>query len=376
MKKNTVAASPNDRNTKVNVAAWCGLSERQLQTKLMPLCRHDRVNRLFLFRRFPAPTHPKLTQVNAPRLIRWSAVLSMLWIFASAIVFSVQARKDQTTHYELALGITAFPHGLLAKLNAKLVGAQSAVWWIGTDLYRQFKNPIIRPMYCATLRNSDLTITMGSASKALLVARGWQPNKTLPLMNEHDLQDFSPRSLKKRWHLIYVGRLDRHHKRLDLLLRSVSIAKQEFPKLSCAIVGAGPDLNRLQKLRNQLNLSDSVEFLGARKDIPDLLNQSQAFIMTSAWEGLPAAMIEALACGLPLIVPAVSDIPDLAKHNVNALLIEAQKPQDFARAIVSMMKDKSLYDTLVAGALETREQLKEGSLSTKIKEFWSEVLSK
>jgi glycosyltransferase involved in cell wall biosynthesis/tetratricopeptide (TPR) repeat protein len=83
-----------------------------------------------------------------------------------------------------------------------------------------------------------------------------------------------------------------------------------FPKLYFVWAGTGHMGDRLQKMVSDLNLNDHVRFLGERSDVPDLLDAADIFVLPSQFEGMPLAIMEAMAKGVPVIASAVSGIPE------------------------------------------------------------------
>jgi glycosyltransferase involved in cell wall biosynthesis len=86
------------------------------------------------------------------------------------------------------------------------------------------------------------------------------------------------------------------------------------------------------------------------------LRRARLFVMTSRMEGLPMAMIEALTCGVPVVVPDVGDVTTVAKHGENAWVVRDQTPEAYAEAIVTLLSDEPRRARLAEGALALRER--------------------
>jgi glycosyltransferase involved in cell wall biosynthesis len=98
------------------------------------------------------------------------------------------------------------------------------------------------------------------------------------------------------------------------------------------------------------------------------------FMMTSEADGLPMAMIEGLATGLPCVVPEDADITTVAKHDENALIVQVGDVDGFANAIFRLLDDPELYGRLSDGARQLRiDKAHEYSLAG-ISEVWDGVL--
>lgn len=102
------------------------------------------------------------------------------------------------------------------------------------------------------------------------------------------------------------------------------------------IAGKGSLENQLRCFVNEHELENRVIFLGLRQDIPELLASCDAFVMSSAWEGLPIAILEACNIGLPAVVTNVGGCGEVVINNQNGIVIEPENATQLAAAIDSM----------------------------------------
>ena len=100
------------------------------------------------------------------------------------------------------------------------------------------------------------------------------------------------------------------------------------------VVGVGRLFERTRRMVRDMQLDDCVEFLGARTDIPDLLNASDGFVLSSAWEGMPNVILEAMSASLPVVATNVGGVSELVIHRRTGYLVE---PGD-AHALYEAMK--------------------------------------
>jgi glycosyltransferase involved in cell wall biosynthesis len=89
------------------------------------------------------------------------------------------------------------------------------------------------------------------------------------------------------------------------------------------LVGDGPNRERLEALKVELGLTDRVHFLGARRDVPELLAKADLFVLASHWEGLPISIIEAMRAGLPVVASDVGGVSEQVSDGVNGFLTPA-----------------------------------------------------
>lgn len=122
------------------------------------------------------------------------------------------------------------------------------------------------------------------------------------------------------------------------------------------IIGGGAMLHDLQKLVESEGVSDMVELLGTRSDIVDLLTQADLFVNSSLYEGLPVAILEAMATGLPVVATQVAGNVDIIDDRVNGLLAQGGSPQALADAIDRSISHPPLYAELSRGAIATARE--------------------
>jgi glycosyltransferase involved in cell wall biosynthesis len=133
-----------------------------------------------------------------------------------------------------------------------------------------------------------------------------------------------------------VGRLD-PLKGQEYLLRAFEFLKWD-KRIHCLIVGGGPDLRRLWKIKQDLDLDDQVSIIGNYEgDINDIYRFLDIFMFSSLHEGLPYVVEEAMAHGLPVIATRIGGVPDLLEDNVNGILVPAASPRAIADAILHII---------------------------------------
>ena len=133
--------------------------------------------------------------------------------------------------------------------------------------------------------------------------------------------------------LVSVGRLV-PAKDFETLLRAVAIARVSVPDLSLWIVGAGAEGPALTRQSAELNLASVVRFCGEQRDVGNWLGAADVFVLSSISEGLPIALLEAMAAGLPAIVTDVGALPELVALSGAGTIVPARRADQLARAIV------------------------------------------
>lgn len=122
-----------------------------------------------------------------------------------------------------------------------------------------------------------------------------------------------------------------------------AVARINNPKLHLFICGDGKQEQELKDRVNQLNIEKNIHFLGFRKDIYKLCSSADLFLFASLQEGLPVAVMEAMACGLPIIASNIRGNIDLIDAGKGGYLVEPMDISGFVETINNMIQDSSLF---------------------------------
>ncbi len=140
--------------------------------------------------------------------------------------------------------------------------------------------------------------------------------------------------------LINVARLCKQ-KSQDTLIKSIAyLPKDIYDRINLLIAGSGELHAELKMLIGKLNLQNKVFLLGHRQDIPDVLNCSDLFVLSSSFEGACFALIEAMAMGLPIVATDIDGVRDTILDNVTGMLIPRNNPEKLALAVSELCRDK------------------------------------
>ncbi|MET1256763.1 glycosyltransferase family 4 protein [Aliikangiella maris] len=146
-----------------------------------------------------------------------------------------------------------------------------------------------------------------------------------------------------------IGRLD-EIKGFKYLVEACSLLKQKSVDFKCVIVGDGPLKPALLAQRKSLGLDEDIEFLGAmpQEKIREFLGNVTLFVLPSVktkegnMDGVPVALMEAMASGTPVISTYISGIPELIKNEHNGLLVNPNNPEELANAIATLLADNAV----------------------------------
>ncbi len=149
--------------------------------------------------------------------------------------------------------------------------------------------------------------------------------------------------------LVTVARLERH-KGIDTVIEALPAILNRTPNVRYAIANIGPDRERLEKLAHKRGLGDRVRFLGgvSDQDLPAFYNLASVYVGASrraerlGIEGFGISLVEASACGLPVVAGDSGGIPEAVRDGETGLLVPSEEPAAFADAISRLLADAAL----------------------------------
>lgn len=198
---------------------------------------------------------------------------------------------------------------------------------------------------------ADFVVVMGTGAERSFRERGVRTSIHV-IGGGIDPARFSPASggAEPEFDLIFVGRLA-PIKRVDLFLAAVARVAARRPGTTAVIVGEGPLRASLEEQAALLDLRARVVFAGRQQDVASWLRRSRVFVLTSDSEGLPLSAVEAMMCGLPVVAPAVGDLPDLVEEGVNGHLVREREAEAFVQPLLELLQDEERRRGAGAAAL-------------------------
>ena len=176
--------------------------------------------------------------------------------------------------------------------------------------------------------------------------------------------------------IINVGRLVKQ-KNQKLLIEAFSKISSKFPDYKLKIFGDGPLKDELQLLIDKLNLKDKVQLCGLTDNIKNEFLKSEVFVLSSDYEGMPNALIEAMACGLPCIS---TDCPcggpkELIDSGVNGILIPVDDEESMANELDKLLKNDKKMKLIGTKAKGIRDVLNPKIINNKWEQYIKDVVS-
>lgn len=172
--------------------------------------------------------------------------------------------------------------------------------------------------------------------------------------------------------IIMVARFNEQKDQCTLIR---AIHKLNNPMIHVSFVGSGIFLEKCQRLSIFLGIQNSIDFLGDRRDIPDLLSKSDIFILSTHYEGLPISIIEAMREGLPVIASNVNGICEEVEDGVTGYLVPPKDVNSMSCAISTLASDHQLRENMgLAGQQKFKQTFTLDRMISEIQNVYNKVL--
>jgi glycosyltransferase involved in cell wall biosynthesis len=259
--------------------------------------------------------------------------------------------------------------GIIGRWAAWLAGVPVIIHTVHGWGHHDHQHPLIRNFYIhlekLTLKITDRLIAVSgkNISKGLNDGIG-QYNDYEVIRSGIELERFGhphvdKQTMRKQLGIpsdaIVVGtvtRLSPQKAPLDFI-HAATILAQKLEKVYFVMVGDGPLHDKVVKKARANNIEKKLILTGLRRDIPELMNCFDIFVLSSLWEGLPRVIPQAMASGLPVIATAIDGSAEIIKSEHNGLLVPPGKPDCIADAVMKVVNDSVLRVNLTNEALQT-----------------------
>lgn len=244
--------------------------------------------------------------------LRAGRKLLVFWTFHNALFV---LRPEHLPRFRWLLGIKRWAHSLLYRWTAR---------WV-----------------------NGMIVVSEDVKKALHEYAGALHGKVHVIPNSVDIkrynQEINQKAIRKELglspgHQVFaVVATFKKQKGHRYLIEAAASVISQFPDIRLLLIGDGELRDELKAQTQALGLNEHVHFLGLRTDVPKLLGASDYFVLPSLWEGLPVSLIEAMACGLPVIATQVSGTKDVMIHNQTGLLVPPGEVEALKDAMLQLL---------------------------------------
>ncbi len=231
--------------------------------------------------------------------------------------------------------------------NVNLYGEPPKIFW------NVFSYNIIKTLYWV----SDAMRTVAIVNKVWEEDMGVEPSKIKVIYNGVNTAKFRPLEIKRDDNighptLVCLSRLE-IYKDIQCLIRAIKYVKEQIPDIKCLIYGTSGSLKYAKscvKVLKELQLEDTVKFMGGTKEPEKAFNAADIVVLTGITEGFPFTVVEAMACGKAVIAADVGGVSEALKGC--GLLVRSLHPPALAKGIIALLKDENLRHEFERAALQ------------------------
>ncbi len=279
--------------------------------------------------------HPRY--ITLPRLGLYVQPWTLYWAIKPVLTKIIRDGFD----FDVIDAHYFYPDGVAAVWLGKALGKPVVITSRGTDLTYIPSYPWARKLIRKTIHDADGLITVSKALADILISLGAPPAKPRVLRNGVDLVTFTPKDRSEIRHrfgltgptILSVGNLV-PGKAHDLTLQAVA----QLPDVTFLLAGRGPEDSSLKALAERLGITNRVRFLGSvpHDQLVDYYNAADILVHSSAREGMANVLLEALACGTPIVGSPIPGMDEIVNCPEAGLIMADRTPEACADAIRQM----------------------------------------
>ena len=304
----------------------------------------------------------RVTRLNAPGFYRFSSTLGALFFAINAVLFLLRKKNEyDILHIHGASLMTAFPC-FVAKLLGKSVILKTTM--LGADdPISLLQKARFGPLQVYLFSFADVVIATSTAlQNAVICSKLWKKVKVLKIPNGVDTQKFyqvskqEKQTLKRHFDfptsktiITFVGGISKR-KGIDFLIEVWKVILKVREDVCLLLVGPIEEeqlVHQIQAEFDQGQLTHNIRLLGKRDDVDQILRASDIFVFPSRREGLPNALLEAMACGLPSVVLDIKGIiSDIIDDGKEGYIVYEEDTKSFAGKLLKLFEDNNLRNVI------------------------------
>jgi glycosyltransferase involved in cell wall biosynthesis len=218
-------------------------------------------------------------------------------------------------------------------------------------LFDRLTNFLVKKYFCNSQAiKEDMVRSLGlSANKIEVIYNGITPEAfDIPLISKEDKRKELGIS-QDAFVLLNVGSMSTLQKGQEYIIEALTNLRQD-KKILVIFAGDGHRMKELQELAEKLGVTERIIFLGNRSDVRELQIAADVFVLPSLWEGMPNAMFDAMAAGMPVIATAVGGVPEILEDEKSGLIVAVKDPELIATAVARLKRNPELRTKLSQNA--------------------------
>lgn len=273
-------------------------------------------------------------------------VLRAIALFPKSVLMARAMQREKVAHIHAHY---ATHPALVAYLIHRLTGIRYSITVHAHDIFKE------KPMLTTKLKAAEFIVAISEFNRNYLIQQvgSWVRDKIHVIHCGVAPEEYPPAVLPQqppaRFEIIHVGSLQPYKGQRYLIQACARLRQQGIP-VHCRLIGGGELRSELQKLISSLGLETAVELIGPKtqEEIKCLLPSAHCYVQPSVvtpsgkMEGIPVALMEAMACGLPVVATELSGIPELIRSGESGYLVPPQDAQALADALTFIYNNPAI----------------------------------
>lgn len=252
----------------------------------------------------------------------------------------------------------AIPHAMSAYMTREIVGLPYIVTLHGSDVHTMGLDPAYKPVVQHTVERADAVTTVSEFLRKKAHAELGIEREIHVIPNFIDTTKFSRISgirlvvesgcvsLRKDDDAYEIHPDDkiilhasnfRGVKRVVELVEAMRIVVDRYPNARLIIAGDGPTRIDVERRIEALKLCNNIHLLGVKSNMQEIMCSSDVFALNSTLEGMPLVLLEAMACGLPVVTTPAGGIPELVRPGIDGVVTKGYDTEEFAEALINIL---------------------------------------
>lgn len=273
-------------------------------------------------------------------------VLRAIALFPKSVLMARAMQREKVAHIHAHY---ATHPALVAYLIHRLTGIRYSITVHAHDIFKE------KPMLTTKLKAAEFIVAISEFNRNYLIqqAGSWVGDKIHVIHCGVAPEEYTPAVLPQqppaRFEIIHVGSLQPYKGQRYLIQACARLRQQGIP-VHCRLIGGGELHSELQKLISSLGLETAVELIGLKtqEEIKRLLPGAHCYVQPSVvtpsgkMEGIPVALMEAMACSLPVVATELSGIPELIRSGESGYLVPPQDAEALANALTFIYNNPAI----------------------------------
>jgi glycosyltransferase involved in cell wall biosynthesis len=247
--------------------------------------------------------------------------------------------------------------GIIGRIAARLARAHVIIHTVHGWSFNAYQHPLLRYLYirlekiAAGFSRALIVVCEHDRQKGLKSGIG-RPDKYFLIRYGIDRAAFIPGSSVSELVICTVSCLKPQKAPQDFIRLAASISKK-YNNLRFVLVGDGILRGQIEKMIHRLGLQQKVKLYGWQRDVAGILATADIFVLTSLWEGLPIAVLEALSCGLPVVATHTGGIAEVIEQGKNGFLVLPQDIAGMEEKLAVLLQDADARKRISAAARDS-----------------------